>query len=305
MKMEIREPLNLSDREEALLAAHSFYNILHIVVMELDFLRRVFGAPDAFGESGLICRKLLQAFEDRDETIRAAREIENYRRTIEGELREARTKYNVDEKNLKLVEQSYESLAHVFEVLDMRVREMLARQEARGEWRFFEPVELEGQLRHFFDAVVWNARGRYGIAYAPELQKENDYLVDMRIDGPDGGPLYLPPVLTDTLRDLCANARKYSLPGKAISVTLLDDGNDIVLEVRDNGRGIPENEIADVVRYGIRATNTKPEETHGGGFGLTKAYYVCRQHGGRMWIESDMGQGTTVTLRIPRAAKAA
>ena len=42
--------------------------------------------------------------------------------------------------------------------------------------------------------------------------------------------------------------------------------------------------------------------TMGGGFGLTKAYLVTRQFGGRMWIASRPGAGTRITLSIPRPA---
>jgi len=40
--------------------------------------------------------------------------------------------------------------------------------------------------------------------------------------------------------------------------------------------------------------------TMGAGFGLTKAYYVTKQFGGRMWIASRLGVGTRITLIIPR-----
>ncbi len=314
MRIEIQEPLSLSTHEEAMLAAHSFYNIMHIIVMELEYLRRVYGNPDALNKSGELCRDLIASFEDRQETLKAAENIESYRTTLETELKEARTKHTVAPKFEASEKSSHENLYKVFEILDIRVKEMLARQAAQAQWGWVATVAIEGGLREFFDAVAWNARDRYGIVYAPELQKENDYWIDLTVQGPDDLPgiptankaesrgLFIPLVLTDTLRDLSANARKYSKPGSRIGIILRDDGQEVLLEVTDQGRGIPENEVAEVVGYGIRATNTKPEETHGGGFGLTKAYYVCKQYGGRMWINSDIGKGTTITIRIPRPA---
>jgi len=57
-----------------------------------------------------------------------------------------------------------------------------------------------------------------------------------------------------------------------------------------------------VVAFGKRASNVDDQATMGGGFGLTKAYLVSRQFGGRMWIDSRPGAGTRITISIPRPA---
>jgi signal transduction histidine kinase len=63
--------------------------------------------------------------------------------------------------------------------------------------------------------------------------------------------------------------------------------------------GIPEEEVERVVELGYRATNARSRDSWGGGFGLTKAYSVARALGGRLWIDSEPGRGTRVTVRIP------
>jgi len=110
----------------------------------------------------------------------------------------------------------------------------------------------------------------------------------------------MPAVLQDVMRDLIANARKYTDLGGIIITGLDDDGENLCFVVEDNGRGIPADQIEQVVEYGMRATNVKDKETKGGGFGLTKAFFVTCQYNGRMWIESEEGRGTTITLQIPR-----
>jgi signal transduction histidine kinase len=101
------------------------------------------------------------------------------------------------------------------------------------------------------------------------------------------------------MRDLAANARKYTAPGGALRVTLAEDGDGLLLRVSDTGRGIPEEEIVEVVRFGRRG---RPDgRVHfGGGYGLTKACHFAHAFGGRIWIRSAPGAGTTVTIRIPR-----
>ena len=70
--------------------------------------------------------------------------------------------------------------------------------------------------------------------------------------------------------------------------------------VQDTGRGIPSNELQTVVHYGKRGSNVGQVRTLGGGFGLTKAFLVTKQFGGRFWIRSEVGIGTRIRIEIPR-----
>jgi signal transduction histidine kinase len=110
----------------------------------------------------------------------------------------------------------------------------------------------------------------------------------------------MPPVLQDVMRDLIANARKYTEPGGEITAGLVDNGKELRFVVADTGRGIPSDEVRQVVEFGKRGSNVDDKETMGGGFGLTKAYLVTRQFGGRIWITSRPGAGTRIAISIPR-----
>jgi signal transduction histidine kinase len=112
----------------------------------------------------------------------------------------------------------------------------------------------------------------------------------------------MPPVLQDVMRDLIANARKYTEPGGEITAGLVDNGKELRFVVEDTGRGIPADEVQQAVAFGTRGSNVADKATMGGGFGLTKAWWVTRQFGGRMWIASDPGSGTRITIRIPHPA---
>ncbi len=80
---------------------------------------------------------------------------------------------------------------------------------------------------------------------------------------------------------------------------IFQDAEQLRLVVEDNGRGIPEESIESVVDFGIRAGNAVHKTSYGGGFGLTKAYYITGKFGGRMWIESEVGHFTRVKIVIP------
>ena len=110
----------------------------------------------------------------------------------------------------------------------------------------------------------------------------------------------MPPVFQDCLCDLVANARKYTPPGGCIHAKLEEDEDTFVLQVSDNGIGIPEDQIDRVVSFGFRGKNVANTIPYGGGFGLTKAYFYTLEMGGRMWIESNLSRGTTITIHIPK-----
>ncbi|GGE34756.1 hypothetical protein GCM10011391_11720 [Pullulanibacillus camelliae] len=72
------------------------------------------------------------------------------------------------------------------------------------------------------------------------------------------------------------------------------DGNDVVVTIRDTGKGIEEDKIE---RLGTPFYTTKAQGT---GMGLTQAFSVMYQHGGEIKVESKLNQGTTFIIRLPQ-----
>ena len=110
----------------------------------------------------------------------------------------------------------------------------------------------------------------------------------------------MPLIFKDVMRDLIANARKYSPLGSSIIVGLYESSDSLKFVVQDTGRGIPASEIKKVFEYGERGSNVEGVRTMGGGFGLTKAFYITKQFGGRFWITSEVDQGTRIRIELPR-----
>ncbi|MCA1803493.1 MAG: ATP-binding protein, partial [Rhodothermaceae bacterium] len=107
-------------------------------------------------------------------------------------------------------------------------------------------------------------------------------------------------MLKDVMRDLMANARKYTPPGGKIDIGVSMKQNVLRFVIEDSGIGIPQNQIEKVVEFGYRASNVKDTyKTMGGGFGLTKAYFFTKKNDGRLWIESREGLGTKISIEIP------
>lgn len=118
----------------------------------------------------------------------------------------------------------------------------------------------------------------------------------------------LPPVfgcrdeLARLVQNLVANALKYHHPDRPPLVTLSArrDGAAVVLSVADNGIGI-DPQYFDRIFMIFQRLHTR-EQYPGTGIGLAICKRVAEQHGGRIWLESSPGQGSTFHVRLPAAA---
>jgi signal transduction histidine kinase len=122
-------------------------------------------------------------------------------------------------------------------------------------------------------------------------------------------PPNLPSVTCDPIRlaqvwrNLISNAIKYNdKPQPVVEIGCVANGNQYRLFVRDNGIGVPETEYERVFLPFQRAVSDQKYE--GTGIGLPIVKRVVEQHGGRVWIESQLGKGTTMYVTVPRPAAA-
>jgi len=121
-------------------------------------------------------------------------------------------------------------------------------------------------------------------------------------------PPMLPPVFGNRLRlvqvmtNLLDNAIKYTPPGGSITVEAEESGEHVVVSVRDTGIGIPP---ADQPYIFDKFYRVKREDDEGGvGLGLAIAKSIIEKHGGRIWVESEVGKGSTFTFTLPKYKRA-
>ncbi len=108
--------------------------------------------------------------------------------------------------------------------------------------------------------------------------------------------------LAQVLDNLLDNAVKYSPKGSAVRVTVRRDGGEVVVEVRDEGKGIAPADLDKVFDRYYRSDEAL-KSTTGMGIGLALARDIVQAHGGRIWAESaGAGKGSTFTLALPAAA---
>jgi signal transduction histidine kinase len=106
---------------------------------------------------------------------------------------------------------------------------------------------------------------------------------------------------TQILTNLLTNAVKFTDAG-SISVGWRADERAVRVDVRDTGRGIPADRLASVFEPFVQAGNSAEERQQGVGLGLAISRELARAMGGDLTVESRVAEGSTFTLRLPRAA---
>jgi signal transduction histidine kinase len=105
--------------------------------------------------------------------------------------------------------------------------------------------------------------------------------------------------LTRILDNLLSNAIKYSPPGTQTTLTASRDGDWALVAVEDQGIGMAPEDVKRAFTRFHRSAEAKRSGAPGTGLGLALAHEVALQHGGRLECTSELGAGSTFTLRIP------
>jgi signal transduction histidine kinase len=158
-----------------------------------------------------------------------------------------------------------------------------------------EPVTEDVRL----DALVREECQRFGDA-------ATDASLDLVVETPDPAPvLGSPRDLALLTRNLIDNAIRYTGVGGTVTVEvrLIDDA--VTLVVRDTGVGIPSRDVPRIFERFYRVDRARSRETGGTGLGLAIVKHVADNHGARIEVQSELGAGTTVTVRFPSGEAAA
>jgi signal transduction histidine kinase len=110
--------------------------------------------------------------------------------------------------------------------------------------------------------------------------------------------------LTQVMANLLSNAVKYSPDGGEIVVSTRLEGNAAHIVVRDHGMGIPQGALETIFeRYG-RVESLATRHIQGTGLGLPIVRQIVQLHGGSVWVESTVGEGSVFHVTLPRGATA-
>ena len=149
-----------------------------------------------------------------------------------------------------------------------------------------EPLHLTVILRRATSKMQGMARDKH-------IKLEIDVPAELpAVAGDDG---WLEQVATN----LIGNALKFTPAGGQITVSARPSGGEIVAEVRDTGIGIPADLLERIFDKYYRVPGTGGEQVEGTGLGLHIAKRIVEAHGGRIWAESTLGQGSVFRFTLP------
>ncbi len=148
-----------------------------------------------------------------------------------------------------------------------------------------EAVQLDQLIRY----AVENIRKQF--------ENKNQKLV---MEIPENLPAVIanPVQVRQVIDNLLDNAVKYTLPGGKITVRIVIAQKQVIIQVADTGIGIPSVDLPYIFDKFYRASNSSAE-VGGTGLGLAIVKSIVDSHGGRIWVESTVGQGTTFTIVLP------
>ena len=170
---------------------------------------------------------------------------------------------------------------------------LFTAQVESGAFHLIEqPVDVTGLVRASLETAGPSAAARS---------------VDLEIRAPAEPVAVLgdPTRLGQAVDNLLSNAVKFSRPGGSVVVDLAvrhfePDPTQVCISVRDNGIGIPAEELDRLFTRFFRATTARVEAVPGVGLGLTITRAIATAHGGTIELSSAVGAGTTFTIKLPQ-----
>jgi signal transduction histidine kinase len=204
-----------------------------------------------------------------------AHEVRNPLAGMKGALQVLRKELAIKPSNLEIVD---ELLAQIGR-LEHLVRDLLDYAQPRAlSWLPFD-------LHEMLDRLVRMVKEQSD-AYRITVQ---------RIDGPGTGELVADPKqIEQVVLNLIHNAIQAMEEGGTLTVTTCADGDRMVITFRDTGKGIAPTELRKIFQPFYTTKH------RGSGLGLPIVMKIAEAHGGSIQIESEPGQGTIATLRLPR-----
>jgi signal transduction histidine kinase len=162
----------------------------------------------------------------------------------------------------------------------------LSKVEKRTAEGRLQPTQLAGILRTLLTS------------FAARIDRRN---LSLTVNVPDELPLIYADAghMEQVFRNIIGNAIKYTPPGGAVSVTAGDDGENVIVTVKDTGIGIPEEDLPKIFDVFHRAPNAIALEKVGTGLGLSIVTRIVKDHAGEIKVRSRENHGSEFAVTFP------
>ena len=105
--------------------------------------------------------------------------------------------------------------------------------------------------------------------------------------------------IAQVFNNLIGNAMKFTPQGGAITIDAVKKDGMVKFSVKDTGAGIPKNELEKIFDKFYQTGQRAPTDISGTGLGLSIAKEIVELHGGKIWVESEEGKGTSFIFTLP------
>ena len=237
--------------------------------------------------------RLIVAFNETLERLEAL--FETQRRFLADVSHELRTPLTAMRGNVDLIKQTGEADDETLEVISSEVDRMtrmvrdllLLAQAETGKLPLAQDVvELDTLTLEIFQQAKVLAKEKNNVSLGREDQA--------RVLGDRDR-------LKQVMLNLTANAIEHTGEGGRVLIEIMCDGPWACFVVSDTGPGIPEENLPNIFERFYRLDPSRARKASGGtGLGLSIAYWITRSHGGNIEVESELGVGSTFTMRLPR-----
>lgn len=129
--------------------------------------------------------------------------------------------------------------------------------------------------------------------------EETGVTVAMRADSPRIEAVIDYNRITQVLLNIVMNSLRYA-PGGAVTVTVAETADEVELSIADNGSGIEQAHIPNLFQRFYRTEQARSRHSGGTGLGLAIAWEYVKAHQGSIAVESEIGKGSTFTIRLPK-----
>ncbi|MBM7617648.1 two-component system sensor histidine kinase VicK [Weissella uvarum] len=140
---------------------------------------------------------------------------------------------------------------------------------------------------------------RFDMIIANDEQPEKTYSIHREIPKSEIWVELDPSKFTQVIDNIMNNAIKYSPDGGVITAKMDDEQTDVVLSIADQGLGIPNKDVNHVFDRFFRVDKARSRAQGGTGLGLAISKEIIERFGGKIWVESVEGQGSTFFISLP------
>jgi signal transduction histidine kinase/DNA-binding response OmpR family regulator len=151
------------------------------------------------------------------------------------------------------------------------------------------------------DRQAWDAADLAAQAAAEMRTMADEARVRLQVAATDRRVLVDRDRIIQTLTNLLSNAIKFSPQGSTVWLTAEPDSDQVRFVVHDEGRGIPADKLEAIFGRFQQVDSSDARQKGGSGLGLAICRSIVQQHGGRIWVQSSPGQGSSFSFTLPGA----